>query len=291
MAKLCENKTIEEDKGYGALARLMADYPENTIFRQFRALCSRMLMYRQVELLYDESELRLMTQWNELDPERARCNHSWKEMGNNPGAVMFRDKVDQVQTKLRSYYEMLMLAGAVEKLPNPNTLSLAFLQDWVKHRDRGNDFLLDIESQAWDASHGDDYVVLSPKASHDSLAVALVGLIVPIYHRMIGTHRSPAAKTGHGKIWHYGFERFVLLGNILCILLATGIPSGSIVILYVVSSMLLRLLIIAIFCFLFACTMTFIVGARRVDVFSATAAFAAVQAVFVGGTTLVQTTS
>ncbi|KIW99734.1 uncharacterized protein Z518_11147 [Rhinocladiella mackenziei CBS 650.93] len=289
-ARVEDDFTVEHDKGYDSLARLMRDYPETTIFRQFKALCAKMLVYRQADLLYDEEELELVSRWNEDDPEKKWFNHSWKEILDNPDAAVLRDKVNHVQEKLKSYCkdEMLVLTAEVEKLPGPNSLSFTFLQEWVKHRDRGADFLLDIEAQAWDSCQRDDYVVLSPTTSHDRLAIALDALIVPLYHRYIGTRRPPTAHKTHGRVWDYRFDRFILLGNILTILLATAIPAGSIVVLYVIKSMIIRLLIIAIFCLVFACTMTFMVGAKRVNVFSATAAFAAVQAVFVGGTTLVQ---
>lgn len=184
--------------------------------------------------------------------------------------------------------DLLLVAAQVEKLASPNSMSLAFLRNWIKHRDRGPGFLLDIEAQAWHSSHGDDFIAVSPEGTNDGLAIALNALIMPFYHRYIGSRRPPMAQTKYGQVWNYRFERFVLLAKVLSVLLATAAPAGSIVILYIVSEMWLRLLIIAIFCFLFASVMTFVVGARRIDVFSATAAFAAVQAVFVGGTTLVQ---
>lgn len=178
---------------------------------------------------------------------------------------------------------MLVLKAKVEKLPEPNSLNFMFLQNWVNHRDRGDGFILDIDP--WESSQRDDFVTMT---CPDRFATALEGWIVPWYHQYIGARGPPTAHKRHGMLWYYGPDRFVLLGNILTVLLATAIPAGSIVILFVVRSMVLRLLVIAIFCLVFACSMTFVVGARRVDVFSATAALAAVQAVFVGGTTLVQ---
>ncbi|KAK5053805.1 hypothetical protein LTR84_001767 [Exophiala bonariae] len=287
MATVQEAETPGDDRGYDSLARLMSDHPDNTIFRQFRALCSKMLMYRQADLLYDEEDLEFLSEENEKKQEKKSFNHCWNDISVKAEAATFREKIDDVQRKLKSYYELLALTATIENLPRPNNLSLAFLQEWVKSQDRGEGFLLDTERQIWESAPADDFVVLSPKATNDRLAVALNAFIQPLYHAHIGARRLPTAKR-HGRVWSYDFQQFVLLGNILCILLATGIPAGSIVILYLVCSMWLRLLIIAIFCLLFAFVLTFIGGARRVDVFSATAAFAAVQAVFVGGTTLVQ---
>ena len=54
-------------------------------------------------------------------------------------------------------------------------------------------------------------------------------------------------------------------------------------VLCLLKSMLARLSVITAMSFAFAVVMTFIVQGRRVEVFAATTAFAAVQVVFLGG--------
>ena len=45
MARVEGDNTVEHDKGYESLARLMRDYPKTTMLRQFKALCAEMLMF------------------------------------------------------------------------------------------------------------------------------------------------------------------------------------------------------------------------------------------------------
>jgi hypothetical protein len=61
-------------------------------------------------------------------------------------------------------------------------------------------------------------------------------------------------------------------------------PLSSIIILSVVRSMAARLGIVCAFTMVFSLVLALGTGARRVEIFAATAAFASVQVVFVGST-------
>jgi hypothetical protein len=61
------------------------------------------------------------------------------------------------------------------------------------------------------------------------------------------------------------------------------LPISSIIILYFISSMAARLAIVTLFTALFALSLALVTGAKRVEIFAATSAFAAVQVVFLSG--------
>jgi hypothetical protein len=87
--------------------------------------------------------------------------------------------------------------------------------------------------------------------------------------------------------WEYSNESFVTIGNAICMILSSVIPTVSIFALYFVQSMIARLLVITAMSCLFSLIMTVIVQGKPVEVFAATTAFAAVQVVFVGGVTII----
>lgn len=89
-------------------------------------------------------------------------------------------------------------------------------------------------------------------------------------------------------MWEYKSELFVVLGNIICMIL---VPSASIICLYFVSSMIVRLAVVSGMSFLFSFVMTVTVQGRRVEVFAATTAFAAVLVVFVGSANFIPNTN
>jgi hypothetical protein len=104
-----------------------------------------------------------------------------------------------------------------------------------------------------------------------------------MYHRYIG-HRFHKKVGDHdlGDLWHYKDGTFVFLGNVACILLSSLLPSACIFSLFYAHRMLIRLILITCFTFVFSIVMTFVVQARRQDIFTAALALAAVQVVFVG---------
>ena len=178
---------------------------------------------------------------------------------------------------------MLDLTARIHKLPSPNSRCLSFLQDWLSRPDRGNSFLRDVEAKPWDSSYGHDHVVLCSKVVGDQLASHIRAAVVPWYHKFFGWLSPPVADEEIGEIWQYTSERIIRFGDILCMFLSSAIPVVSIVALYFVENMLIRFVMISIFCLIFSGALVFIVGSRRADVFAATTAFAAIQAVFVGG--------
>jgi hypothetical protein len=164
----------------------------------------------------------------------------------------------------------------------------SFLTRWLGDEQGGDHFLAEagIEASVWDEEHKDDLVALCKR--HDAFANWLGDAIRPSYHRHFGQRsKKPVPKQQLGPIWHYKDDTFIFVGNVICMLLSSLLPTSSIFVLYYIDSMLTRLLIITVFSFLFSLLMTFVVGGRRYDVFAATTAFAAVQVVFVGGTTIV----
>jgi len=92
MARVGNDTNGEDRNGYESIARLMDDHPECAIFRRFRELCAKMLLYRQAELLYDEDELKFASRCHKDDSEKKCFNHSWDKVLSSAGAEEFRKK-------------------------------------------------------------------------------------------------------------------------------------------------------------------------------------------------------
>jgi hypothetical protein len=142
-----------------------------------------------------------------------------------------------------------------------------------------------IEAEPWEESSSKDLVALYPRREHDQFAQYLSDQIVPWYHRHIGHRRKPKCAGEWDTLSDYDSKVFVAIGNAICMVLSSLIPTASIYALYFLQSTITRLAVIAAMSFVFSFVMTVIVQGRRADVFAATTAFAAVQVVFVGGFT------
>jgi len=85
-------------------------------------------------------------------------------------------------------------------------------------------------------------------------------------------------------IFLYRDSHFHRIANVVGTLISSLIPIGSIVVLYFVTSMPLRLAVLSCFTAIFSIALSLLTSAKRVEIFAATAAFASVQVVFVGST-------
>lgn len=130
-----------------------------------------------------------------------------------------------------------------------------------------------------------DLVLLSHSSNErDRFAQFMSNGILPSFHRRIGQKlKDPIPEWKVHDTWEYKQKTFVILGNVICMILSALVPSISMFVLCFLKSMVARLSFITAMSFIFSVTMTFIVQGRRVEVFAATTAFAAVQVVFLGG--------
>ena len=64
--------------------------------------------------------------------------------------------------------------------------------------------------------------------------------------------------------WHYRQKAFAVLGDVICMLLSSLVPSISILVLCFQKSLIARLCVITAMCFICSVIMTFIVRGRRV---------------------------
>ena len=130
-----------------------------------------------------------------------------------------------------------------------------------------------------------DLVALSRASNErDQFADFMSDGLLPLFHHKIGQRlKSPVSESKVHDTWEYKQKVFVVLGNVICMCLSVLVPSIAIFILCLVKSMVARVSVMTAMSFVFAVVMTFIVQGRRVEVFAATTAFAAVQVVFLGG--------
>jgi len=92
----------------------------------------------------------------------------------------------------------------------------------------------------------------------------------------------PADGQTPASLVHYSDSKIALITNSVSTILSSVLPAISMFVLYFLNDPLARLGTIVGLCFLFSTFHTVIAGARPVDCFAATAAFASVLVVYVG---------
>jgi hypothetical protein len=179
----------------------------------------------------------------------------------------------------------LLQTAQIKALAKPQPWAYEYLTEWFARARGGNNFLRGVEADAWTAENKHDLVVLScPSKERDRFADFISDGFLPLFHRRIGQRlKKPVPESKAHDTWDYKQKVFVLLCNVICMCLSALVPSISMFILCLLNSMVARLGVITAMSFIFSVVMTFIVQGRRVEVFAATTAFAAVQVVFLGG--------
>jgi hypothetical protein len=176
----------------------------------------------------------------------------------------------------------LLKAYQIHSLAKPADCDINFLRDWLERPEGGDYSIKGVEAEPWKLCCAADLVTLSQLDRKDELAQSLSEKILPWYHQYLGRQKRPGNSDNDlDTIWEYKHEVFVALGNITCMVLSSVIPTTSIVALHFVKSMVARLAVITAMSFIFSFVMMVIVRGKRVEIFAATTAFAAVQVVFV----------
>ncbi|OAL39793.1 hypothetical protein AYO20_00705 [Fonsecaea nubica] len=302
---------------YDELSNLLGAYPDLIILRRFGPLASQVLLHLQAELLELDHDLNFLRAAEKTDPEQQAHAKSWAKANASiaQGKRSIRKElIEDAEKKLLRYctsrrppclhlsHEFLASfadslakdqfvthTSGVLKLPQPDRCDMDFLCTWLESERGGNNFLKkhsDAEARAWDPQQARDLMAVNKR--RDRFAAWVGNTIMPLYHSKIGHRIHPRIDDGSiGPRYWYDDGHFAAVGNVICTVLSSVIPSISIVALYYIQNMLARLLVIIALSTLFSLIMSFVAQGRRYEVFAATTAFAAVQVVFVGGVNFV----
>lgn len=192
--------------------------------------------------------------------------------------------------------ELLLQQAGLATLPKPGGYDLHYLQDWLLEP-KGGKFPLQGPDRNW--IYSNDLLALRRRAESDFFAKWLSERLLPWYHRILGRYIHKKNPLRENEV-AYSDSLILMAASMLATTLAALLIVAPVVVLYETSSMSARLGLMAIFTVLFSLCVARPTGAKRTDVFAATAAyaffppyetgflrannisFAAVQAVFLG---------
>ncbi|KAK5442569.1 hypothetical protein LTS15_010993 [Exophiala xenobiotica] len=274
----------------------MGVQPSTAIVRKFNGLNILNILRLQAELQDLESKLSDIRaedadaqgpDANDLDRPRYvkdfQLMRSWKQQSGDSEQY---DTILEIGQTLQEYNTALQQMLDLRKAEAPTAQEVGFLQTWLKRPTQGGDFLNDVEIKIWAEENVADLISLSHHRLHqDPFSKFLAGKLLNAYPWVVG--RRADAISGllpDGGIKEYKDERMLALSKAMSSALSALLPTVTILVLYFVHRMLVRIGLMIIFTVLFSLALSAFTEARKVDVFSATAAFAAVEVVFIGST-------
>jgi len=144
-------------------------------------------------------------------------------------------------------------------------------------------YLRDTDAESWDVERECDLMALQrPEEEPDQFTKWTRASLLPCLHKCFCWRvKTPDPET---ELVPYSEKRIHIFITIFRSCLATIFPAITMIMLYAVSRMVLRLLLVLVFSALFTAVIAFCTRARAIETFMATAAFAAVQVVFVSAT-------
>ena len=202
--------------GYSNLAALMGEQVELAIFRGFRSIGLRNLLYLQAEVLHLEEDLQFLATRDHAHSDRQFHATDWWSLsqGQSEGDTEQWAKILELRGALERYRESslpqrhecpfkrtgidyiprpwiddaLLKQSSVAQLGPPRTYDLKFLREWLERPTMGAFPLLGLDRKTWDPSNESDLVAIHGRRPADLFSAWFSEVVVPFYHRLVG-HR------------------------------------------------------------------------------------------------------
>ncbi|KFY10220.1 hypothetical protein V491_07756, partial [Pseudogymnoascus sp. VKM F-3775] len=241
------------------------------------------LLYLQADITHAEEKLA------ELACRDSRCSDGENQMkdwwtlsqGNEKNGTEQWEKVLEIRKKLDKYNEIIIKQTYLARLEQPRPYDIEFLRSWFRRPGMGSFPLLGIDGNSWDVEYEDDLVAIKARTAPDMFSKWFTETLVPIYHHLLGERfKKPINDEAGEGIYHYNESVLKATLSTLTTVVASVLPICSVLVQYFVESNSLRLGLIIIFSALFSLALAVMTSARKVEIFAATSAFAAVNVVF-----------
>ncbi|KAL3495319.1 hypothetical protein BJX62DRAFT_246055 [Aspergillus germanicus] len=265
-------------EGFANVARWIAldRDSETLIYRGFRELSARNLLYLQCEMLGLEKRLDEQDKVDAAshDMEVKDAARTWETLreqfeSGNQDAQTGMDLIMRLRGTVKEYHEALLLQSEIVKLKRPNSRVLDTYKHWYQ---KPFPVVGGIAKTALD--NADDLVALNTLPEGDYLSTLL---------RRHWPATQELSRDGLNSIGRFNETSISIAVAVISICVASLLLIGSIVGLYLVDDDAVRLALIAAFTAVFALSVGLMTNARRAEIFAATAAYAAVLVVFVSG--------
>jgi len=260
------------------LANLMGQHGSMALYKQFADLSAHSLLMQQVELLDLQRELDNQ-QGLGLDEKATASMHSQPPNDGHWQLVL------TIRQRLKEYHEAVLRQAAIKNLPKPNEYDTKVLRDWLGREKGGNNFLSGVEDLPWLESETSDLVAVSSR-DFDSITRWTAETLVPWLYRSKILKRAPISGQEELGLVEWNEATYLRTARGVSVVVSSLIPSLAIVILYFIHNLIARILTAMGLSFVFSIALALSTPARPAEIFAASAAFAAVQVVFIGSTSL-----
>ncbi|KAK5126090.1 hypothetical protein LTR85_011445 [Meristemomyces frigidus] len=276
--------------GYPKLAKFLGGTEGYAIYKRFAALNARNLLYHQAKLTRLEHELNNLEQAFAHEKDlHYKIDHIFlsDDIGAATAASKLRHKYEEVSRALDKYNRLLLEQQKLHKLPSPDSTFVDSIYSFItSEKGPKPDWLQHPENTVyavWDDDRKpiqQDLVTLNPEfKSQDLFTKFFTTVFLDWWHRIYSRFKKP-----DGDFDEYVYQEKTLsrwMAGVVMIV-ASALPTCSIVALYFIQSAIWRLIFIILFGGVFAAALVVFTEAKPIQVFAASVTLASVQVVFVG---------
>ncbi|KAF2725246.1 hypothetical protein K431DRAFT_300152 [Polychaeton citri CBS 116435] len=296
-------------RGYHRLADLMGHYPETAIFRRFGSLNMLNLLSLQAELI--DLQIQFRDIWAEddisMDLNEKEYSTYFRKLMRSETSLQ-HEMLLAIRKKLHEYNTALVQASQMRRLPSPDKADIHFLRDWLTGIGDGDNFLREREKYTWALPRNsppqehkylnEDFLTIYAATEEQDifskiLSSSLLDLWTYVRSRWsservesgtVGQQnaRFPKSINPDSGLLQYTEAALLRFNNVLISVIGAALPIVSIVALYFIKTEGGRIGAMAGFTIIFALVLAIFTNARRLEIAASTAAFAAVEVVFIG---------
>ncbi|KAF2204293.1 hypothetical protein GQ43DRAFT_388278 [Delitschia confertaspora ATCC 74209] len=275
-------------EGFPSLSALLSSDPDLQVYRRFNRLTARNLLYLQAEILdletrlkeFDTEDLEVVSseesEWMEVKLS-SQCWEVFRERAED-GCPREKERLDlilKVRERLGDYQDALIRQSHLLNLDNPSLRVRGAVTGWFDEKRP----LVGNARNMFNGRARHDMVSLRTPLDQDRLTTLLQTYLGHVF-------KSRKKYKDHPQDWEgmYYFPEATVkhIVSFVSVLLAATLLVGAITSLYFVKRPSTVIGILAAFTTLFAGSIGLLTNARKVDIYAATAAYAAVLVVFVG---------
>ncbi|KAE8454014.1 hypothetical protein EG329_007790 [Mollisiaceae sp. DMI_Dod_QoI] len=275
---------MAESTGYHKLSSFMVD--ENyTIFRQFKILANRDLLFLQAELAQLEDEFAVIqTRDRNSESEQERMfDRNWPLLKSSNSEQL--DKALEIRMKLKEYYECASRYATIINMPQARRRDVEMLKDWIVRPDlsggivfSGEDLSPYSRRPAYDAVFSGDLMIMKSRGGENDLFTRF--LAGPVFHwleRVWQYFKKPVPSDAEkpvqeSNLFHYSDSLIIGTIDVIGTVISSMIPLVSIIILYYIESLGARLGVLCVCTLIFSTSLAVVTRARRIEIFACTAA-------------------
>ncbi|KAF2685245.1 hypothetical protein K458DRAFT_486862 [Lentithecium fluviatile CBS 122367] len=286
--------SLWKPRGYLKLASVMGRSNDVAIFRRFNELNMLNLLSMQAELAKLREEFWVQCQADDVaGPPYEKFSQNYQALrdASSTSTEKQQEILTKIGTRMKEYNELLLQVSQLSRANKPLKEDLSFLRDWLRDSKGGADFLArnqNDESFLYEKDTQHDLITMSQyyrrSPEQDPFARLLRKRAIYLYHMCIGQHRKNKYRIADEESQTVAYDESMVErgANLIATVLSSVLPLVAIVILNQSQDTQKRIYIAVGITAAFALILALSTNARRVEIFAATATFAAVEVVFIG---------